>query len=94
MQQLHGIPVINDEYIIRHIANETMIMSEDGNEIHVLDETGSFIWKSIDGVRSFDEILEQIINEYDVTEEVAKNDLINFLQELSTKKIIRIETEL
>jgi hypothetical protein len=92
LKQLNGIPIINDEYIIRHIANETMIMSEDGNEIHVLDDTGSFIWKLIDGIRSFDEILEQIINEYDVKEEVAKDDLEKFLQELLSKKIIRIET--
>jgi hypothetical protein len=93
LQQLNGIPVIIDEYIVRYIANETIIMSEDGNDIHVLDEMGTFIWKLIDGIRTFDLILEQILNEYDVTKEVASRDLENFIRELSSKKIIRIETE-
>jgi hypothetical protein len=94
LQQLNGIPVLIDEYVVRYIANETIIMSEDGNDIHVLDEMGSYIWKLIDGTRSFEVILEQILNEYDVTEEVATNDLLNFIQELSAKKIIRIEAKL
>ncbi len=93
MFQLHDMPVPIEMFIVREIGEETIIMAEDGNDIHVLDEIGSFIWQSIDGINSIQTILEKILNEYDVSKDIAQKDLFNFLEDLKNKKIIKIEAD-
>ena len=91
MFQLDDLPVPVDTFIVREIGEETIFMAEDGNDIHVLDETGSFIWQSIDGKRSIQAILDRIVDEYDVSKDNAQKDLFVFLEELSKKNIIKIQ---
>ena len=91
MFQLDDIPVPVDTFIVREIGEETIFMAEDGNDIHVLDETGSFIWQSIDGKRSIQAILDRIVDEFDVSKDNAQKDLFVFLEELLKKNIIKIQ---
>lgn len=78
-------------FIVRELGGETILMAEDGNDVHVLDDIGSFIWQSIDGKRSIQAILNTILDEYDVSAEIAQKDLLNFLEELKNKNIITIQ---
>ena len=82
------IPVSNDTFTVREIGEEIIFLSEEGNMLHTLNELGSFVWKCIDGTRSVGDILKLMCEEYDVSRDKAEKDLIEFLSELTTKKII------
>ena len=90
MVSLETVPVAVDKYTVREIADETIFMADEGDELHTLDEVGSFIWKAIDGNKSLLTILNEICDEYDVERNVAENDLMNFINGLAEKGIITI----
>ncbi|OPJ54778.1 PqqD family protein [Clostridium oryzae] len=59
-----------------------------------LDDVGSLIWDMIDGVNSVEDIATEIVSEFDIDEETAKEDLLVFINELMDYQLIRIvETE-
>ena len=70
-------------YCIRYI-------NENGDEMHNLDEVGSFIWQTIDGTSSFKDILAKLCGEYEVEKPTAEEDLRKFLTLLNEKKLIQI----
>jgi len=56
--------------------------------MHELNDTGSFIWNSIDGRRSAQEIAALLSESYEVSPEAALTDTEALLQELSSRKLI------
>lgn len=52
------------------------------NGLITVDEVGVLIWKGLDSGKSEKEILEEILNEYEVSEDVARADLREFLEKL------------
>ena len=91
MVSLETVPVAVDKYTVREIADETIFMADEGDELHTLDEVGSFIWKAIDGNKSLLSILNELCDEYDVERNVAENDLMNFISDLAEKGILTVD---
>jgi hypothetical protein len=56
--------------------------------MHELNDTGSFLWKNIDGQRSAAELAELLAESYEVTPDVALNDTQALLEEMSTRKLV------
>jgi hypothetical protein len=50
--------------------------------VHVLNPIGSFIWESLDGRASLSQILERVLDEYDITRDAAETDLRQFVTAL------------
>jgi len=88
MENLGVVPVPAEGLTIRQIGNETIILTEEGEELHTLDETGTFVWKAIDGKKSLSRILDLICVEYEVTHGRARDDLFMFIETLKGKGII------
>ncbi len=77
-----------DAFVVRQIGDETIFLSEDGEQIHMLDEVGTFIWNSIDGNRSVKDILDRLCAEFEVSADVAEHDLLEFVGELAGKGMV------
>ena len=88
MKNLRAVPVPAEGLTIRQIGNETIILAEAGEELHTLDETGTFVWSAIDGKKSLSQILDLICVEYEVTHDRAGDDLFVFVEALKGKGII------
>ncbi len=88
MENLGVVPVQAEGLTIRQIGNETIILTEEGEELHTLDETGTFVWQAIDGKKTLSRILDLICVEYEVTHDRAKDDLVVFVEALKGKGII------
>lgn len=86
--EMETVFVQKDEFCVREIGEETIILSETDDSIHNLDEIASVIYKMIDGKNSLDDILTILCNDYDVDQETAKKDLLEFVGELQEKGII------
>jgi hypothetical protein len=88
MNSFARIPVRNPEYGARAVDDETVFLSPAGDEIHSLDEVGTFIWQQIDGSRTVADILATLVAEYEVEETAARSDLGSFIDELAGRKLI------
>jgi len=86
------------DLVTRSIAGETIIVPVRNNvgdldSIYTLNEVGSAIWELIDGKNSIVQIVEVVCDAYDVTSEVAKEDIIDFLNTLDTSGLIHLSSE-
>lgn len=85
---------ISNEYIIRDIAGEYIIVpvgqvALDFQGLITVNEIGVYIWELLQKKEiTFDNLLAAILNEYDVSQTVAKQDLIGFLNQLIKRKIL------
>ncbi len=91
MITMETIPIKRDSFSSRAIDDETIIVNDRGDMLHTLNETGSFIWKRIDGHTSVGKILESLYAEYDAPPRSAEDDLLKYIEELAEKGIIRFK---
>lgn len=75
------------EVVFRNIGGESLLVPivdnvGDLSSIYTLNETGTRIWGLLDGRRSIREITQLITDEYDVSEDVAIDDVGGFINEL------------
>jgi hypothetical protein len=72
----------------REIDEETVIISPGESVMHELNDTGSFVWRNIDGHRNAEDLASLLVEQYEVTRETALADTISLLEELSTRKLL------
>jgi hypothetical protein len=72
----------------REIDEETVIISPTESVMHELNDTGSFIWKNIDGRHSAQELASLLAASYEVSADVALSDTEALLDELSSRKLV------
>ena len=84
---------IKKELVKRDIAGDIILVPVgktvyDSNGLFILNELGAFLWDRLEEAQSEDELLTAILNEYEVTEEVAAKDLRAFLDKLRDMGIL------
>ena len=87
-----GIWQKNPALAWREIDEETVIISPGESVMHELNDTGSFVWRNIDGRRNAEDLAALLVEQYDVTRETALVDTLSLLEELSSRKLL-ISTE-
>lgn len=90
---------IKDSSIIQRKNN--LLHSEIQSEIVALDidtsnyisfnSVGSRIWKFIESEASFSDLVNKIVQEFDVNSEQARKDALIFLQKLYDKNLITVK---
>jgi len=90
MIELNSVPVPVAGLNVRELGDTIIIINENGDELHSLDEIGSFIWQSIDGTCSVQDLLARLCGEYEVEKPRAEEDLKKFLTLLNENKLIQI----
>ena len=84
----NGIWQRNPALAWREIENETVIISPGESVMHELNDTGSVVWRNIDGHRNAEDLAALLVAEYEVTQETALADTLTLLEELSTRKLL------
>jgi hypothetical protein len=72
----------------REIDDETVIISPNDSVMHELNDTGSFLWKNIDGKKSAAQLAELLAENYEVTPDAAVTDTQSLLEEMSSRKLV------
>ena len=72
----------------RVFSGEAVIISPADNVIRMLNPTGSRIWELADGTRTVDEIVNVLVDEYDVDAARAQQTTLDLLGELDEKGLI------
>ena len=72
----------------RVFSGEAVIITPADNVIRMLNPTGSRIWELADGSRTVDEIVDVLVDEYDVDFTRAQQTTRDLLSELDEKGLI------
>lgn len=84
---------IKKKFLLREVMGENILVPVGDSEttfngIASLNEIGVFIWQNIESAKDEDELLQRILDEYEVDKDVAKVDLDEFLGKLKAVDII------
>ena len=72
----------------REIDEATVIISPSDSVMHELNDTGRFLWKNIDGTKSAAELAQLLVENYEVTPDIALSDTQALLEEMSSRKLV------
>ena len=86
---------VNKNYVLREIAGDYILIPTGNavlkfNGLVTLNEVGVSIWKQLsgDGEKNLDSLVAGILEEYDVDEETAREDVSEFLNKLVQAEIL------
>lgn len=84
---------IKKELLKREIAGETILIPVgktvyDSHGLFAMNELGSFLWDLLPQAQSEEDLVKAVLNEYEVTETVARQDIAEFLEKLRELNII------
>lgn len=83
------------EFIVREIVGETILVPvgetvNTFNGLITMNNMGRFIWDSIEKVNSKEELVDLILDNYDIDYDTAKEDSDEFLEKLVKADFIEI----
>lgn len=89
---------IDKEFILREIAGDYIIIPAgktvlDFNGLITVNEVGVSLWNMLQNEVTFEELVQGILDEYDVEESVAREDVQEFLTALIDVGIITKDQE-
>lgn len=84
---------IQKELVKREIAGDTILVPVgqsvyESNGLFVLNELGSFLWDRLPDAEDEEALLQAVLAEYEVSQEVARADIREFLDNLRKLGII------
>lgn len=84
---------IKGEFVLRQVAGETILIPVNNtalsmNGMAVLNEVGAFLWERLPQAEDAQELVSEILAEYDVDEETARADVNEFLNQLKAYHIL------
>ena len=75
---------VMDIYVVMGIGSEAYVP----NQIMSVNETGAFLWRLIEKGTEKQELVENLVKEYEVDAETAEKDVDAFLTRLREKALI------
>ena len=84
---------LKKDFILREIMGDVVLVpinqsTSQFNGLITVNELGKFIWENLEKVKDENDLLQLILDEYEVERDVAKKDLDEFLQVLKDMDII------
>lgn len=83
---------IKQGYVAREIAGEYIAVPVDsscGAHIVVLNPVSKFLWDELKTEKTFDELIDAMLKNYDVSKEEAEQDLKEFLMQLIENGLLK-----
>lgn len=84
---------VDNNFVLREVAGDYIIIPVgkavlEFNGLITVNEVGASIWKAVAGEITFEGLVEGILNEYDVEESIAREDIREFLDSLEKGRIL------
>ena len=86
---------IKNGFVLRQVCGENVIVGEgleaiDFGKLLSLNETATWLWEQAEEMGDFtiDSLVAKLLEEYDVTEDVARNDVSNIVNEWLKLEVI------
>ena len=84
---------LKQDFVLREVAGEYIIIPVSALDdafkgIMTLNETGAFIWKAIEAGKEKEEIIESLLEEYEVDKDHASRNVDDFCEQLEKLGIL------
>lgn len=84
---------VKENYVLKEVADTYIVVpigsgNVDFNTLVTLNETGAFIWKALEHETTKEEILEEMLSEYDVPRDVAAADIDAFIAKVQSAGLL------
>lgn len=83
-----ALPRRREDLAWRVIDGCVVIVDPRSSELHDLSEVATFYWERLDGTRSLEELLSEVVERFDVDREPARRDLEAFLADLTERGLL------
>ena len=84
---------IPDDVMFRILGDEAVILNVASGVYFGLDTVGTRMWQLMSEHGSTDNVVETMLNEYEVEEGQLRRDLDNLIQQLSEKGLVKTDAE-
>jgi len=84
------VELLKDDLVARKVGDEYFLLTTGDATLHNIRESGVYIFEQIEKGADRDEILDGLVEEFDVEKDIATADLDAFLRELEEKGIISL----
>ncbi|MDO4555829.1 MAG: PqqD family protein [Lachnospiraceae bacterium] len=86
--------VINKEFVLREIAGDYILVPVGDTALHfngliTVNEVGAFLWEKLQKETTREQLIQNVLDEYEVEEEIVAKDVDDFLNRLSEAEIIQ-----
>lgn len=76
---------------LTELDDDRVMMDLDTGNYYILNGMGSIIWDKIHEEVSIEEIIDELLEEYDVEPEVCKTQVMDYLAKLLQSNLVRVE---
>lgn len=94
MSFLHLYPKPHSQTAGRVIDGEAVLILSEVSEINVLNEVGARIYELSDGTHTIRDIVQSIVDEYEVAPQQAEQDVLEFVQKLVKQQVLVLAEEI
>ena len=81
---------ISPDVIAQEVAGETVLLDLTSEHYFGLDETGTRIWQLIEEHGNLRAVFQQMLAEYDVSDEALEADMLELLEEIAKHGLITV----
>ncbi len=83
--------IASPEALVSVIAGESVILNTKNEQYYGLDEVGTGMWAKLTTSDSIQAAYEALLNEYEVDEELLRQDLIDLIEKLQAQGLIKVD---
>jgi hypothetical protein len=84
-------PTINPQVAATLVDDQEVIVLADSGQVTVLNGLGTYIWQICDGKHNIGQIVQEIVDEYEVEYSAAEKDVVKFLEQMSEMQALVLE---
>lgn len=85
---LHNVPKRSPNSAYRIYDGQATIVLPDRAEVKILNPIGSLVWDRIDGTRTVAQLIDAVVEEYEVRPDEARRDVQEFLETLRSHGMV------
>lgn len=86
-------PVAHPQVASRTVDGSAIVVLADSGLVKMFNPVGTRVWELADGTQSVREIVSGIMQEFDVDQTQAEQDVIEFLQQLIDTQALTLQDE-
>jgi len=84
---------IKDGYLLREVAGNYIVVAigeqaVDFDGVITINEIGAFIWKLLEKGAELPELIDAVLNEYDVEKSIVETDINNFIDKMKKAELL------
>ncbi len=84
---------VKSDFVLKEVAGQWIVApsgdaSISFNAMITLNDSGAFLWKTLEGGASEEELVSALLGEYEVSEETARVGVKNFVEKIREAKLL------